>query len=51
MEPTYCRCCGTELGGSDHCPACFCEEFEENCRPRGENARYNRETGEREEKP
>lgn len=26
-----CRCDGTEMNGSDHCPSCFCEEFEERC--------------------
>jgi len=24
-----CRCCGTPLAGSDHCPLCGCEHFEE----------------------
>jgi hypothetical protein len=30
-----CRCDGTEMQGSDHCPQCGCEEYEETCnRPR-----------------
>ena len=28
---THCRCCNTDLKGSDHCPSCGCEEFEETC--------------------
>lgn len=24
-----CRCCGEYMEGSDHCPACGCEEYEE----------------------
>ena len=28
-----CRCCNTAMMGSDHCPRCFCEEFEERCSP------------------
>lgn len=24
-----CRCDGTPLGNSDHCPLCGCEEYEE----------------------
>jgi hypothetical protein len=31
MQKTYCRCCGTDMEGSDHCPKCFCEEYEERC--------------------
>ena len=26
-----CRCDGTPMNGSDHCPDCFCEQFEERC--------------------
>ncbi len=26
-----CRCCGTPMQGSDHCPECGCEEYEEVC--------------------
>ncbi|MGV0985098.1 MAG: hypothetical protein ACOYB2_11115 [Limnohabitans sp.] len=31
----FCRCDGTPMNGSDHCPACFCEQFEERdgCKP------------------
>jgi hypothetical protein len=26
------RChCGAEFGDSDHCPVCFCEEYEGTC--------------------
>lgn len=28
---TTCRCCDTAMQGSDHCPECGCEEFEETC--------------------
>ena len=45
MNGPYCRCCGTDMEGSDHCPECYCEEFEETClrSPR----LYDRETGKR----
>jgi hypothetical protein len=34
-EAQACRCCSTDMGGSDHCPQCGCEEYEETCnRPR-----------------
>jgi hypothetical protein len=26
-----CRCDGVRMEGSDHCPECGCEEFEEVC--------------------
>jgi len=26
-----CRCDGEQMNGSDHCPRCGCEEFEERC--------------------
>lgn len=26
-----CRCEGEPMNGSDHCPECGCEEFEERC--------------------
>ena len=29
--PGTCRCDGVDLAGSDHCPHCGCEEFEETC--------------------
>lgn len=25
----FCRCCGAGMEGSDHCPECGCEQFEE----------------------
>jgi hypothetical protein len=28
---TLCRCCSTDMAGSDHCPECGCEEYEETC--------------------
>lgn len=28
-----CRCCAADMRGSDHCPACYCEAFEETCEP------------------
>jgi hypothetical protein len=30
-EAQACRCCSTDMGGSDHCPQCGCEEYEETC--------------------
>lgn len=37
MNDNRCRCEGTAMNGSDHCPSCFCEEFEETCTwPRNE---------------
>lgn len=37
MDPfdNRCRCDGEPMRGSDHCPSCFCEEFEERCRQWG----------------
>ena len=29
MPQTFCRCCGEDMKRSDHCPSCFCEEFNE----------------------
>lgn len=26
-----CRCDGEPLNGSDHCPCCYCEQYEERC--------------------
>lgn len=37
----YCRACGADLEGSDHCPECFSEEFEER-----DPVVFDRETGE-----
>ena len=34
VNPQRCRCCNTPMGGSDHCPECGCEEYEEMCYPR-----------------
>lgn len=31
MWDNTCRCCDTAMDGSDHCPECGCEEFEEQC--------------------
>lgn len=39
----YCRCCGAEMGNSDHCPECGCEEFEETCEG---GVKFNRTNGE-----
>lgn len=31
MFDNTCRCDGVRMEGSDHCPECGCEEFEERC--------------------
>ncbi len=30
-----CRCDGSQMKGSDHCPICFCEQYEETCTTEG----------------
>ena len=47
-ETTETRChCGAEFDGSDHCPMCYCEQFEATCDGRVEivNAHIPESTG------
>lgn len=38
-----CRCCFTDMENSDHCPRCFCEQFEEreDCTERQTGEEFN----------
>lgn len=40
-----CRCDGADMQGSDHCPQCGCEEYEETCRPHPTHAERVQDAG------